>query len=152
MGEVSELLRGQRVIALDTCVWIYHIEEHPDYKAITTAILAAVAKGRCRGIVSELTLMELVVAPFKQSRQDVADEYEALLSHFPHLDLIPISRSILLGAANLRAEHGIRTPDAIILATALQSEASLVIGNDREWVRVLKGDQLRYERIADLSA
>jgi hypothetical protein len=36
-------------------------------------------------------------------RQDVADEYELLLSYFPNLDLESVSKEVLLGAAALRA-------------------------------------------------
>ena len=80
--------------------------------------------------------MEIIVGPLKQARQDIADEYETLLSHYPNLEIIPISRSVLLKAADLRVQHRVRTPDALILATAALSGATLVVGNDEHWLRV----------------
>jgi uncharacterized protein len=66
-------------------------------------------------------------------RQDAADDYETLLSHFPNLQLEPITRGILLEAAGLRARFRLRTPDAIQLATGLQAGATLAITNDEGW-------------------
>jgi hypothetical protein len=69
-------------------------------------------EGRFRGIASELTLLELTVRPLQLGRQEVADDYEILLSYFPNLDLEPVSREILLDAAGLRPGTGLghRTP------------------------------------------
>lgn len=136
MGTLTEVLRGHRVIALDTCVFIYHFEGHPDYRASTASILDAVERGRCRAVVSELTLMELTMGPLRLGRQDVADEYETMLAHFPHMELIPITRAILLKAAELRVKYLLRSPDAIVLSSAIIRGATLAISNDRDWTRL----------------
>ena len=65
-----------------------------------------------------------------------ADDYETLLSYFPNLELEPISRAVLLDAAALRARYRLRTPDAIQLATAFKSEATLAITNDEAWKQI----------------
>jgi predicted nucleic acid-binding protein len=133
MGSIRKTLGQHRVIALDTCLWIYHFEQHPQFADHAREILTAVAKKRCRAVASELTLMELITGPLRLNRQDVADEYELLLSNYPNLTLVPISRSILLLAAEIRAFYGFKTPDAIILATAKESGASLIVTNDQRW-------------------
>jgi predicted nucleic acid-binding protein len=130
------LLGQHSVIALDTSVFIYHFEDHPEYRDITALVLDAVSRGECRAIVSELSLMELIVRPLRMEMQDVADEYEALISHFPHLTLEPMTRAVVLKAAAVRAEYGLRTPDAMIIATAMVRNATLVITNDAQWKRV----------------
>ena len=135
MGSVTNLLKKHSTIALDTCVWIYHFEQNPEFADNTRQILTAVAKGQCRTVVSELLLMELITGPLKLGRQDVADEYETLLTHYPNLTLAPITRNVLLEAAQMRALYGFRTPDAIILATAKEYGATLVVTNDQSWSR-----------------
>jgi predicted nucleic acid-binding protein len=135
MGSITNLLKKHRVVALDTCLWIYHFEQHPQYSKLVEQILTAIAKGQCKATASELVLLELMTGPLKLGRQDVADEYETLLTHFPNLEFIPITRNILLEAAKIRALHGFRTPDAIILATAKEQNATLVITNDQNWSR-----------------
>ena len=135
MGSVTALLKKHRIIALDTCLWIYHFEQHPELSKPVGQILTAVARGQCKAIASELVLLELITGPLKLGRQDAADEYETLLTHYPNLTLAPITRNILLEAAQIRALHGFRTPDAIILATAKQHGATLVVTNDLNWSR-----------------
>jgi predicted nucleic acid-binding protein len=83
-----------------------------------------------------MTCLEISNRPLELGRQDAADDYETLLSYFPNLDLVPISRPILLDAAGLRARHRLRTPDAIQLATAFAAGATLAVTNDGSWRNV----------------
>jgi len=121
---------------IDTCVWIYHIEQHPTFAAPAGRIFEKLRQGTFRGISSELTLMELTVRPLQLGRQDVADEYEVLIDDFPNLELASISRDILLEAAALRARYRLRTPDAIQLATGIQLGATIAVANDEGWRNV----------------
>jgi predicted nucleic acid-binding protein len=120
-------------VLIDSAVWIYHLEAHVEFAAPAGRIIERLEAGTFTGIASELTLLELTVRPLQLGRQDVADEYELLLSHFPNLELQPISREILLAAASLRARLRLRTPDAIQIATGLTAGATLVVTNDEAW-------------------
>lgn len=118
---------------LDTSIWIYHFEQHPQLAAAAGKIIESLEEGEFRGVASELTLLELTVRPLQLGRQDVADDYEVLLDYFPNFDLEPISREILLEAAALRARQRLRTPDAIQIATGLRTGATLAVTNDEGW-------------------
>lgn len=124
---------GHKRVLIDTCVWIYHFEQHPQLGVPAGRVIGALEEGKFRGIASELTLLELTVQPLQLGRQDVADDYEVLLDYFPHLELFPVSREILLDAAALRARQKLRTPDAIQVATALRADATLAVTNDKAW-------------------
>jgi len=130
---LKSLLSRHKIIAVDTTIFIYHFEENPSYVGLTTQVLERIQSGKSRGIASELTLHEILVRPLKLEHPDVADEYELLLSNFPNLALSPITRPILLRSADLRATHGFRAPDAIIIATALINHATLLVTNDKKW-------------------
>jgi len=136
-----DALRGHRLVLLDSCIWIYHLEQNPDYVNLTRTLLRQVATGDCRGISSELTLLEIQMAPISQGRAEIAGEYEILLDNFPNLTLQPVDRNILRRAAQLRARYKLKTPDAIILGTGLELGASLAVTNDKQWKRV-KGIQV----------
>lgn len=148
MGSLTSLLKLHEHVALDTCVWIYHFGQHPDFSVPAARLLGAIASGQCRGSISELVLMELVTGPLKLGRQDIADEYEILLDHFPNLSILPLSRTILLDAARIRAIYGFRTPDALMLATACAAGASLMVTND---VQLKKFSELQVLCLGDLS-
>jgi predicted nucleic acid-binding protein len=135
-------LAGHRLVALDTSVWIYHFEGSVAHGRAADSVLEAVAQGRPRGVVSELVLLELLVAPLKKGAQDAADEIELTLLHFPHLHLAPVTRPVLVRAAESRARYGLRAPDAIMLATAVESGATLAVTNDAAWRKVKEIDVL----------
>ena len=120
-------------VLIDTSIWIYHFEQHPELGAAAGKIIEDLEEGEFRGVASELTLLELTVRPLQLGRQDVADDYEVLLDYFPNFELVPISREILLEAAALRARQRLRTPDAIQVATGLRTGATLAVTNDEGW-------------------
>jgi predicted nucleic acid-binding protein len=121
------------LVLIDTSLWIYHFERHAQFGSAAGKVIEGLEAGNFRGVASELTLLELTVRPLQLARQDVADEYELLLDHFPNLELAPVTREILLLAAGLSARHRLRTPDAIQVATAIRRGATLAITNDDAW-------------------
>lgn len=127
---------GHKRVLIDTSVWIYHFEQHAEFAAPAGRVIENLEAGKFRGIASELTLLELTVRPLQLGRQDVADDYEILLSYFPHLELVSITREILIEAAGLRARYKLRTPDAIQVATGLRMGATLAVTNDEGWRKV----------------
>lgn len=129
----AKLLGGHKRVLIDTSVWIYHLENHPELAPQAGRVIESLEEGRFRGISSELTLLELTVRPLQLGRQDVADHYEVLLDYFPNLEIVPVSREILLEAAALRARQKLRTPDAIQLATGIRAGATLAVTNDKLW-------------------
>ena len=143
---VAALARHQ-LIALDTSVWIYHFEGSAAHGRAADIVLQAVALGRIRAVASELVLLELLVAPLKTGKLDVADEIELALLHFPNLQLAPITRTALVRAAAIRARHALPAPDAIMLATAIESGATLAVTNDYGWRKI---DEIKILLLRDL--
>jgi predicted nucleic acid-binding protein len=130
---IPKPLRAHRKVLIDSSVWVYHFEQHPEFGSAAGRVIEALEEGAFHAVISELTLLELTVRPLQLGRQDVADEYELLLDYFPHVELEPVSRDVLLGAAALRARYRLRTPDAILLATGIRSGATAAITNDDGW-------------------
>jgi predicted nucleic acid-binding protein len=97
-----------------------------------------------------LTLLELTVRPLQLGRQDVADEYELLLSYFPNVQLEPVSREALLDAASLRARYRLRTHDAILVATGSRSAATAAVTNNEGW-KVVSGCGIETVLLTELS-
>lgn len=72
--------------------------------------------------MSVLSLLELLVKPKKEGNVFLENRYKLVLMNYPNLKIIDVSIGISDVAAGLRAEHSIKTPDAIILATALYAK------------------------------
>jgi predicted nucleic acid-binding protein len=134
MDRIVRKLAAHPVVGLDTSIFIYHFEAHPRYQPLSAAILDGVERGKWRAVTSAITLMELTVQPWRLGREDVARKYEALLAHFPHLQVVDIDRSTARLAAQLRAKYSLRPPDALQAAACLAHGASAWGTNDRRLV------------------
>jgi predicted nucleic acid-binding protein len=133
--EWIEALRGT-VVGLDTAPLIYLIEENSAYLPFVRPFFEAVDRGQFQVTTSVLTLTEVLVHPMRQGDQELADRYRQILLHASQVTTMPVSEAIAEEAAQLRARHGLRTPDAIQLATAIRSGASSFLTNDERLPRV----------------
>jgi predicted nucleic acid-binding protein len=93
---------------------------------------AAAERGEFRIVTSLVTLLEVLVHPLRNGREDLAREYRGILLRSPGLTALPLGEEIAEEAARLRALHGVKTPDAIQLATALLAGATWFLTNDRD--------------------
>ena len=134
--DIIERLTAHTTVGLDTPVFIYQLEAHPDYLPLTQALFTNVQAGRWAAITSTITLMELTVRPWQLDRPAVAREYETLLVHFPHLTILDVTREVARRAAQLRAEYRLRPADALQIGTALVHGATAFVSNDRALLRV----------------
>ncbi len=124
------------VVGLDTAPLIYLIEENSDYLPIVRPFFEAVDRGEFRVVSSILTLTEVLVHPMRQGDHELADHYRRVLLQAKEVTTIPVSAEIAEDAAQLRARHNLRTPDAIQLATAIRSGASSFLTNDDRMPRL----------------
>lgn len=129
-------LRRHGRIALDTSIFIYHLEPNPKYLAYTDPIFSWLERSGSRAITSTITMTELLVLPYRQDDQQRADDFYGLLSTYPNLEWIAPNLEIADLAARIRAPHRLRTPDALLAATAEYSLATGLITNDPVFERV----------------
>ena len=80
-------------------------------------------------VTSTVTLLEVLVHPLRSDNRELAAEYRDILLN-SNLTTIEVSSSIAEQAAQLRATHNIRTPDAIQISAALSAGASHFFTND----------------------
>ena len=129
-------IQDSKIIALDTMVFIYHLENNPIYKKTTTNILRTIEFGQKQGVTSTITLLELLVKPMQMNNQAIVENYTFALTTFPNLRLCELSTEIAVKAAELRAKYQISTPDAIQIATAIIEESDNFITNDQSLTRI----------------
>lgn len=137
---ISELKRFRKV-GLDTSTLIYHLEDVRPYAELTEAAFAAIAEGSPAAILSTISVTELFVQPLTEERGDRVLACERFVLSLPNTTLIAPSYPIAKEAARLRAAYGIRTPDALLVATTLAEQGEAFITNDRG-LRRLKGEAL----------
>jgi predicted nucleic acid-binding protein len=127
---LSERL-GPGRIAVDTSIFIHFIERHPGFLPDVAGLFREADSGRRELVTSSLTLLELLVVPYRTGDRQLAHRYEALLTASRGVTLVDISRDHLRTAAHLRAATRVRTPDALQLAVALSERCVAFVTNDR---------------------
>jgi len=117
-------------ICIDSSVLIYHLEDIKPYNKLTKILISEIAKGQANCIISALTITELLIKPYKLKDDEKIRLFEEFTKSLPNTIIQAIDYGIAKTAASIRAEYDLRTPDSLILATALQSGSQLFITND----------------------
>lgn len=134
MGLIADL--GPGATAVDTAVFIYLIEEHPRFLRQVLPLFEEADQGERELVTSALTLLEVLVVPYRARNTPLAERYERLLTRSRGIRLTELSRDQLRAAAQLRAATGLKIPDALQLVSALTSGCKTFVTNDRRLPRV----------------
>ncbi|MBI5641236.1 MAG: type II toxin-antitoxin system VapC family toxin [Nitrospirae bacterium] len=133
---LQSLLRRRRVVYLDTSIFIYFVEQHPRYHKLCSSIFEDIEASRIKAVTSTLTLLEILVQPYKLKKEELVLKFYSLLVTYPHLSWIDMNLAVADRAAGLRAKYGLKTPDAIQIASALSHGAGAFICNDRAFKKI----------------
>jgi len=122
---------GVGPVGVDTAVFIYFIEENERFLPAIAPVFGAADSGKLQLVVSALTLLEVLVVPYRAGDAALAQRYEAVLTRSRGVRMIALTRDHLRLAAQLRAATGVATPDALQLAGSLAAGCSAFLTNDR---------------------
>jgi predicted nucleic acid-binding protein len=122
---------GSGHLAVDTAIFIYLIEEEPRYLPLIAPLFEEADQGRRQLVTSAVTLLEVLVVPYRAGDVRLAERYEALLTNSRGVRLVDASRDQLRAAAQLRGATGMKTPDALQIAAALSTGCKALLTNDR---------------------
>jgi predicted nucleic acid-binding protein len=129
VGLIDDIGPGN--VGIDTAVFIYFIEEAPQFLPTLVPLFQDADEGRRELIASAVTLLEVLVVPYRAGNHALAERYEALLTRSRGVRLIDLTRDQLRRAAQIRAATGARTPDALQVAAALAARCTVFVTNDR---------------------
>jgi len=124
-------------IYLNTNVFIYFLKRIEPQANKVEKILSDFMKSKHEGIVSTVTIAEILTGVYKSEDQNKHIQVRKLLNDLTlnSFKIIPVSFEIADLAANLRAKRGGRLPDALIAATALNQNSNLIYSQDKDMQR-----------------
>jgi predicted nucleic acid-binding protein len=120
---------GQRVLVDTSVVLAYLTGEEAVERAATQLFDDFFASGRDRGVISTVTVGEVLVRPFTIGPAPVAT-IDGFFQQFADLEVVSVDYAIAREAARVRATTGLRMPDAIILATSRIARCDVLCTND----------------------
>lgn len=113
-------------VYLDSCIVIYLVEKREPWRNRIQSLLLPQTGLLPRVFYSDLTRMECRVGPKTRTDPIALAEYDRFFAA-PHFQKAPITTAAFDLATELRAQHRLKTPDALHLAIAIQ------VGCDEFW-------------------
>lgn len=126
---LRDALVGKRVY-FDSNIFIYLIE---GFRALESQLLQlrdCIASGESEIVTSELTLCEVLVAPFRRNDNALAARYRQFIEASGAFNLLTTRRQTYVLASLYRAQFGMKTPDAVHMATATEADCDVFVTND----------------------
>ena len=134
--KLDDALQRVSSLAFDTAPIIYFIEANPAYDKLVTNIFNRVAAGVVEGWTSVISLSEVLVQPIVSGRKDLQKRYRELLLNSANFHTLAITAAVAENAARIRAAYGLRLPDAIQIAFAINAGCQAIVCNDHSMRRV----------------
>ena len=127
---------------LDASAVIYAVEGTEAWAEALKQQLRQLAKaadtsaGGLQLAISRLSWLECRLGPLRRRDAEALSRFDAFFLH-PDLEWVELSRAVVEQATQLRAEHNLRTPDALQAASCLQLGAGAVmVTGDAVFLRV----------------
>lgn len=130
------ILNKHQHVAIDSSVFIYQFEQHPQFEPLCSVIFEKVSHNAIELSAAAIIVAEVLAQPFQKKNIEVISRYQEVFLNLPNFRLINIDYDISLIAAQIRAEYTIFLPDALHIAAAIHSGASAFITNDTKLKRV----------------
>jgi hypothetical protein len=92
-GGIAEL--GVGSVAVDTAIFICFIEENPRFLPAILPLFTQADQGERELITSALTLLEVLLVPYRAGNRHPAERYEALLTRSRGIRLVELSHDQL---------------------------------------------------------
>lgn len=134
------MLQKHGIIGVDSCVFIYMFEDHPEFQPLCAAVFDSLSKSEAHIIASAITVSEVMVKPFEKKNHRAIALYENVFATLPNFSLVPVDFQVAEDAARIRSEYGILLPDAIHIASSLAAGATLFATNDYKLARIRNMD------------
>ena len=130
---LSEEIKRLNSIFLDTAPVIYYIEAHSVFGPLVKEVVSCFHQDGLNSFSSVVTLTEVLSKPIEEGNDKLARKFAEFLKYGRNLTLLEISVSISERAGELRERYpGLRTVDAIQIATAVEVGADAFLTNDKK--------------------
>lgn len=127
-------LSNQRVY-VDTSALIYAIEIPLAYPGLQTKFLDLFVRGQLTMVTSWITFAEVLMKPLQTGDGTVEAGYRTLFVPSARFEILPVDRDISELAASVRAQHGLKLPDALHIATGMVAGCTRYLTGDAKWAK-----------------
>lgn len=119
-------------VLIDTNIILNAKNVNESYSTYSLQILDAVEDGLIQGIISIISIAELCTGYYSQGDMKGKEELLAHLISNKDFVIVDLDLEIADAAAKIRADTGLRLPDAIIIAAGMAKGAQYLVTHDKE--------------------
>jgi len=125
----------------DSMLFIYWLEDHPQYAKQVDAIHSRMRERQDRLITGAFTFGEVLAGTYRKGHAEHADQFRTMLRSVV-AEVVPFTEETADHYARIRGTLGITPADAIHLASAAQAGTDLFLTNDKKLVgKIIPGIQ-----------
>lgn len=126
------IIKRSQVISLDSNIFIRAIDDPTALGEKARELIEQIKKISPDVFISTMVLEEFFVRVYKEKRDNDTEVYLDFINLGGMSNIVEINQKIALLAARLRAQYpSLRAPDAIHLASAIQSNAKIFYTTDK---------------------
>ena len=125
-------LPGRGRILVDSAPIIYFLEDHTGLAARYAPIFERAESAEHEIVISTVTLAEVLAGPLRTGNERLAEKYRGALLAIAG-QCVDLSPAIAVRAARIRARSRLRLPDAVQMATALETACTAFVTHDRDF-------------------
>ena len=125
-------LPGGRVV-VDSAPIIYLLEDDAVFASRYAPFFERAEAGDHELVISTVTLAEVLSGPLRAGDERLAERYRSVLTTPPTWRLVELTAAIAHRAARIRAHSRLRLPDAVQVATALETSSIGLVTHDRDF-------------------
>ncbi len=118
-------------VLLDSSVLIYYLEGVKPYNLLAEEIFQNIVDENIRGFLSVISITEFVAKPLVDKKETDVENFKQFLVSLP-IQVLEVNYETAELAGKLRSQYpSVPTPDALIVATALENNCDILITNDK---------------------
>ena len=147
-ADVETAIPSGARLTIDSSAILAYLDGGERVSELATGVIdRLVATGRNPAVVSAITVTEALVRPIRAGSTGAVAIVETFLGSFPNLTVAPVTHAVAREAASIRAATALRTPDAIVLATAVAGGHEIVVANDGRWAPAIERARLAVQLV-----
>jgi len=141
--DLENLILGKRVL-IDTNIIIYLTDMVWPYEELSRLLFSLIEEGRAEGVISVVSVAEVMQGPLKMGMQDKALKVREYLLNFPHILIQGVDKDVLnyIGTDKRIDWLSLRVMDSLIIASGLKANAEKIISNDLRFRKAIPKDLL----------
>ena len=130
--DIGQLPQRGRIL-IDSAPIIYFLENHPEFASRFATVFERADAGHLDLVISTVTLAEVLTGPLRGGNERLATDYLKALTAPPRWVVANLTPDIAYRAARIRGQTRLRLPDAVQVATALETSCVALVTHDRDF-------------------